>query len=239
MGSAADNVTPLPLAATVEALEGETLSELKEVVRQFDRAVDAVIRQDHGLAGAVIADGDAIERRCALLHARILTALACRPRPADLQMLAAVLHIARGVQGVGVQCARIANLVSAQAPRTSELAKLLELVDHAAGCAVSALWLGREAFASRNVELAHEALRADAEFRRRSRAAFCDAVELADPDDRRAGTMTAFLLISYAESVADIAVDIAEQTVTVVDGLFREIADAPPSMKGAVAASLP
>jgi phosphate transport system protein len=221
-------MTPPPLTPTVEELERETLGELQEVVRQLDRAVDAVIRQDHDLAGAVVADGEAIEQRCALLHVRILAMLGRCLSPSELPTVAALLHILRGVQAVGVQCTRIANLVPARAFMTSELATLLELAARAVACAVSALWLAREAFASRDVERAYETLRANAELKRRSEAIFRRASELVDPCERRAGTITAFLVISYAEAVGDIAVDIAEQAVIVVNGLFREVADRAP-----------
>ena len=39
--------------------------------------------------------------------------------------------------------------------------------------------------------------------------------------------MAAFLAASYLERIGDIAIDLAEQTVIVVDGLFREVADVP------------
>jgi phosphate uptake regulator len=227
------------LPSILEELERETLGELHEVVRLLDRALDAVICQDHELAAAVIAAEDAVDRRCACIHGRILSALPVRTAPADLQMLAALLHIVRGAQGIAARGTRVANLVTASACMTSELAALLKLIEGAMTCAISGVWLAREAFATRDIELSHEVARAAEELKRRTEMIFRRVLVQHQSDEHRTPTMTVFLLLSYAGGVSDIALDIAEQTVIVVEGMFREVADVGPLTGGTLAASAP
>jgi phosphate transport system protein len=218
----------------VEELERAALSELQAVVRQLDRAVEAVTRQDARLAAEVCTVDAAADRQCRLIQERVLAALTSHRAPPDLQMLACVLHILRGSRRIGGQCVNMAELVPAAAPQTAESTALLELVEGAAALSVSGVWLARAAFAARDVELAHEVVRLDAELTRRSRVIFRHALELADADDLREWALSALMFGSYAERISDAAVDIAEQTVIVVHGLFREVSDAePPSREPA------
>jgi phosphate uptake regulator len=219
--------SPLPkFSGTVETLEREALSELQGVVRQLDRAVEAVTRQDAQLAGQVLVDETAAEDRHRLVHQQVLGALASHRTAPDLQMLASLLHVLRGWRRIGGQCARMARLVST--PAATEAPALLELVEGGAALSVSAVWLARASFASRDLELAHEVARLDAELARRSSVIARRAMELADAGELHERAMTMLLFGSYAERVSDAAVDIAEQTVVIVNGVFREVAEAEP-----------
>jgi phosphate transport system protein len=219
--------TPLPkFTETVEALERDALGELQAVVRQLDRAVEAVTRQDAQLAGQVLVGEEAAEHRYRLLQERVLGALASHRGAPDLQMLAALLHVLRGLRRIARQCgnmARLAATTTAAAPTA-----LVELVEGAAALSVSGVWLARASFASRDVELAHEVARLDGELARRSRVIQRLAFDLADGGELHGCAMTMVLVGSHAERVSDAAVDIAEQTVVIVNGLFREVAEAEP-----------
>jgi phosphate transport system protein len=218
---------PLPkFTETVEALEREALSELQIVVRQLDRAVEAVTRQDAQLAGQVLVGDAAARDRYQLLQERVLGALASHRGAPDLQMLASLLHVLRGLRRIGAQCANMARLAAATTPAAPEPTALLELVEGGAALSVSAVWLARASFASRDVELAHEVARLDVELARRSRVIARRALELADAGELHERATTMLLVGSYAERVSDAAVDIAEQTVVIVNGLFREVAEA-------------
>ena len=85
----------------------------------------------------------------------------------------------------------------------------------------------RETFVSRNVELAQNLVRQDAEVDRLNRQITRRAVEIGDDLDMREWAIFMVLIARALERVGDNAVDIAEQTVFVVSGLFRELADAP------------
>jgi phosphate transport system protein len=221
---------------TVEALEREALSELQGVVRQLDRAVEAVTRQDAQLAGQVLVHEAAGEDRYRILQERVLAALASHRGAPDLQMLASLLHVLRGLRRIGGQCASMARLASAATVAAPEPTALLELVEGAAALSVSAVWLARASLASRDVELAHEVARLDAQLARRSQVIAHRALELADAGELHEWAMTMLLVGSYAERVSDAAVDIAEQTVVIVNGLFREV-DAEEPLPGEPAAA--
>jgi phosphate uptake regulator len=221
--------SPLPkFAETVHALERDALSELQQVVRQLDRAVEAVTCADAQLADQVLVDQAAAELRYRDLQQRVLEALASHRGAPDLQMLASLLHVLRGLRRIAGQAASMARLTSAAPAAVPEPTALLELVEGAAALSVSAVWLARASFASRDVELAHEVARLDAELARRSRVIQRRAFELADGGKLHEWAMTMLLVGSYAERVSDAAVDVAEQTVVIVNGLFREVAEAEP-----------
>jgi phosphate transport system protein len=222
------------LTEPVEELERAALGELQAVVRQLDRAVEAVTGQDAQLAAEVLAVDGAADRQCRLIQERVLAALTSHRAPPDLQMLACLVHVLRGSRRIGGQCVHMAELVPATPPLTAGSTALLELVEGAAALAVSGVWLARAAFASRDVELAHEVVRLDAELTRRSRVIFARALELADSDELREWALSMLLFGSYAERISDAAVDVAEQTVIIVPGLFREASEAdPPSREPA------
>lgn len=209
----------------VAALEREVLGELQAVVRQLDRSVEAVTHQDADLAGDVLATETAAEARYRILQERLLAALADHRAAPDLQMLACLLHVIRGSRRIDEQCASMVKLASTSAPAVPEATTLLELVEGAAALSVSAVWLARAAFAARDVELAHEVARVDTELTRRSRVIYRRALELGHIPEVREWAMAMLLVSSYAERVTDAAVDVAEQTVVIVTGLFREVAE--------------
>jgi phosphate uptake regulator len=230
--------SPLPkFTETVEALERDALGELQGVVRQLDRAVEAVTRPDAQLAGQMLLGEEAAEHRYRLLQQRVLAALASHRGAPDLQMLASLLHVLRGSRRIAGQCASMARLASTTAAAAAPAPiALLELVEGAGALSVSGVWLARASFVSRDVELAHEVARLDADLARRSRVIQRRAFELADGGELDGWAMTLLLVGSHAERVSDAAVDIAEQTVVIVNGLFREVAEAEPLPGEAAAA---
>jgi phosphate transport system protein len=84
----------------------------------------------------------------------------------------------------------------------------------------------KEAFATRDVEVAQDLVRQDAQINRLQRAIFKRAVEIGDDVEVREWAMFTILIARCLERIGDNTVDIAEQTVFVVTGLFRELADA-------------
>jgi phosphate transport system protein len=76
------------------------------------------------------------------------------------------------------------------------------------------------------VDLAHDLLRQDAEINALQRKIFRRAVDIGDNAELREWAMFMVLVARCLERIGDNTVDIAEQTVFVVTGLFREFADA-------------
>jgi phosphate transport system protein len=212
------------VSKAAEDLEHEALTLVQGLVHLLDRALDAVVYGDRRHADEVVAAVTARTRHCQRLQEAVMSALGRNPAPDELQILAAVLHISRGAERLGVQCVKIATIVPELADGKSS-AIFCELVEPAARVSVSAVWLAKQSFATRDVDLTYEVMRAEVELRRRSRDIYRAALEPGETGAVSRAAMAAFLVGSYLERVCDIAVDLAEQTVIVVDGLFREIAD--------------
>ncbi len=212
---------------TLKELEGQTLGGLEMVIGQLDRALEAISYQDVELAGMVVADDDRIDGRYLEVHQGVLSLLARQaPVAGDLRIVAALLHVIRCVERMGDQCVNIAKLVPLsgyEAPKDKEILDAIEQMGQRARSQVSQ---ARQAFAMRNVELAQDLVRQDLEINRLNREIFRRAVEVGDDLDLREWAMFMILVARCLERVGDNTVDVAEQTVFVVTGLFREMADA-------------
>jgi phosphate transport system protein len=212
---------------SLKELEEQTLGGMDIVVSQLDRALEAISYQDVELAGMVVADDDRIDGRYLEVHQGILSLLARQaPVATDLRIVAALLHIIRCVERMGDQCVNIAKLVPLsgyEAPKDKEILDSIERMGHLARAQVSQ---AKDAFASRNVELAQDLVRQDAEINKLNREIFRRAVDVGDDLDMREWGMFMILVARCLERLGDNTVDIAEQTVFVVTGLFREMADA-------------
>jgi phosphate transport system protein len=211
----------------LKSLERQALEGLDMVVGQLDRALESLGYQDVELAGMVVADDDRIDGRYLEVHQGVLSMLARQaPVATDLRLVAALLHIIRCVERMGDQCVNIAKLVPLsgyEAPKDKEIVDAIERMGQLARSQVSQ---AKEAFASRNVDLAQDLVRQDAEINRLNREIFKRAVDVGDDLDMREWAMFMILAARCLERIGDNTVDIAEQTVFVVTGLFREFADA-------------
>ena len=209
-------------------------------IQQLDRALEAISYQDVELAGMVVADDDRIDGRYLEVHQGVLSLLARQaPVAGDLRIVAALLHIIRCVERMGDQCVNIAKLVPLVRLRGAQ-GQGHPRRDRADGPArpLAGRRRPKEAFAARNVELAQDLVRQDAEINRLNREIFRRAVEVGDDLDLREWAMFMILVARCLERIGDNTVDIAEQVVFVVTGLFREMADAsqPPPDRDAIGA---
>jgi phosphate transport system protein len=211
----------------LKELEKQALDGLDLVIQQLDRSLEAVSYQDVELAAMVVADDDRIDGRYLEVHQGILSLLARQsPVAGDLRIVAALLHTIRCVERRGEQGGNIAKLVPLsgyEAPKDKDILDAIERMGQRARSQVSQ---AKEAFSSRNVELAQDLVRQDAEINRLNREIFRRAVEVGDDVDVREWGMFMILVARCLERIGDNTVDIAEQTVFVVTGLFRELADA-------------
>ncbi len=215
----------------LKELERQALGGLDLVTMQLDRALESVSYQDVELAGMVVADDDRIDGRYLEVHQGILSLLARQaPVAGDLRIVAALLHTIRCVERMGDQCVNIAKLVPLsgyEAPKDKDILDSIERMGQLARSQVSE---AKDAFATRNVDMARDLVNQDAEINRLNREIFRRAVEAGDDPDIREWAMFMVLVARCLERVGDNTVDIAEQVVFVVTGLFREFADtsAPP-----------
>src|SRR6201995_5856630 len=208
-------------------LERQTLGGMDLVLQQLDRALEAVSYQDIELAGMVVADDDRIDGRYLEVHQGILSLLARQaPGAGDLRIVAALLHTTRCIERMGDQCVNIAKLVPLSGHEAPKDKDLLDAIERMGQLAHSQGSQAKDAFGGRNVDLAQDLVRQDEEINRLNRDIFRRAVDIGDDAELREWAMFMILGARCLERIGDNTVDIAEQTVFVVTGLFREFADA-------------
>jgi phosphate transport system protein len=204
--------------------EQQVLGGLEIIVDQLDRALEAVALRDVELAQMVVADDDRIDGRYLEVHQSILSLLARQaPVAGDLRIVAALLHVVRCMERMGDQCANIAKLVPLSGHETPNDTQVLEEIEEMGRLARRQLVQSREAFAGRDLALAQVLVGQDAEINRLNRRVFRRAVEIGDDVELREWGMYMILVARCLERIGDNTVDIAEQVVFVVTGLFREM----------------
>jgi phosphate transport system protein len=209
------------------ALEAQALDGLDLVTQQLDRSLESLSYQDVELAGMVVADDDRIDGRYLEVHQGILSLLARQaPVAGDLRIVAALLHVIRCVERMGDQCVNIAKLVPLSGYEAPKDKDILDAIERMGRLARSQVSQAKQAFAERNTELAQDLVRQDIEINRLNRAIFRRAVEVGDNLELREWAMFMILVARCLERIGDNTVDIAEQIVFVVTGLFREFTDA-------------
>jgi len=211
----------------LKELERQVLGGLDLVISQLDRAQESVSYQDVELAALVVADDDRIDGRYLEVHQGILSLLARQaPVAGDLRIVAALLHVIRCIERMGDQCVNIAKLVPLSGYEAPKDKEILDAIERMGQLARSQVAQAKEALRTRNIQMAQDLVHQDAEINRLNRAIFKRAVEIGDDMDMREWGMFMILVARCLERIGDNTVDIAEQVVFVVTGLFRELAGA-------------
>ena len=212
---------------TLRELEQQALGGLDMVIGQLDRSLESLSYQDVELAGMVVADDDRIDGRYLEVNQGVLSLLARQaPVAGDLRIVAALLHVIRCVERMGDQCVNIAKLVPLSGHEAPKDKDILDAIGRMGQHARSQTSHAKQAFATRNVDLAQDLVRQDSQINRLNREIFRRAVEIGEDVEMREWAMFMVLVARCLERIGDNTVDIAEQTVFVVTGLFREFADA-------------
>jgi phosphate transport system protein len=208
-------------------LEGRALGGVDLVVESLDRAMESVQHQDVELAAMVIADDDRVDGRFLEVHQSILSLLATQaPVAGDLRIIAALLHVIKHVERMGDQCVNVSKLVPLAGHEPPVDEELLGMIVRMGELARTQALQCQQAFALRDVELAEDLVRQDAEINRLNRCVFNRAVVTGTDEDRREWAMHMMLMARALERIGDNAVDIGEQVAFVQTGLFREFSDA-------------
>jgi phosphate transport system protein len=208
-------------------LEQQALGGLDMVVEALGRALETVQQQDVELAGMVIADDDRIDGRYLEVHQGILSLLARQaPVAGDLRLVAALLHVIKNLERMGDQCVNMAKLVPLAGHEPPSDARILADIQQMGDQARQQVVQSKQAFERRDVDLAQDLVRQDDQIDRLNRDVFHLALEIGDDADTREWAMHMTLVARCIERIGDNAVDIGEQTVFVVTGLFREFEDA-------------
>ena len=204
-------------------LEQKTLDGFEMVIEQLDRALQSVGSRDVELAARVVAGDDRINRRYREVHEDALSLLALQtPVAGDLRLVAALLDIVRCIERMGDQCVNIAKLVPLSGSEATTDAFMLAAIERMGEVVRSQVSQAEEAFDTRDVALARGLVGRDGEINRLDREVFIRAVEVGGNLEVREWAMFMILVARCLERIAENAVNIAEQTVFVVIGLFRE-----------------
>jgi phosphate transport system protein len=208
-------------------LEEQTLGSLDLVVTTLDRTLEALEHHDVELAAIVVGDGDRLDGRFIEVHQSLLSLLALQaPVTSDLRVVAALLHVIQHAERMGDQCVNTAKLIPLTGHEPPRDEALMGMVDRMGRLARSEVQQARQAFRRRDVALAEDLVRQDAEINALNRDCFQRAVEIGTDADVREWAMTMMLIARAMERIGDNAVDVGEQVAFVVTGLFREFSDA-------------
>jgi phosphate transport system protein len=214
----------------LEKLERQALGALDLVLGQLDRALQAVSDHDVDLAGLVIADDVRIDGRFLDVHQGALSLLARQaPVAGDLRMIVALLHTIQCIERMGDQCANIAKLVPLSAEPAPKDREILDAIEGMGRLARHLVSETRLAFKSRHVSLARGLAGEGAGIGWLSRQVFGRALEIGDDAGVREWAMLMILVARALERITNNAIEIADQTVFVVTGRFRESPGASPA----------
>jgi len=206
-------------------LEAQALGGIDMAVGILDAALEALAHYDAELAAVVVADDDRINGRYLEVHQGVLSLLALQaPVAGDLRLVAALLHLVKHLERIGDQCTNIAKMVPLLGHEPPTDAAIVERIRAMGSQARSQVRQARQSFALRDPELALDLAGQDDTLDRLNREIFRRAIEIGGEDaDLREWAMSMILVARAIERIGDNAVDIGEQTVFVVTGLFREV----------------
>jgi phosphate transport system protein len=207
-------------------LERQVLDGFGLVSDQLTRAMDALERGDAALAGVVVATDQTIDRRYLDLHQGVITLLASQaPVAGDLRLVAALLHVVWCLERMGDQCVNIAKLVPLSGHESPRDARMLAAIEEMGRLVGLQIVQAERTFFSRNVELAEDLALQDDHVDQLNREVFRRAVDIGDDVELREWAMFMVLVARALERIGDNTVDVAEQTVFLVTGVLRELAD--------------
>jgi phosphate transport system protein len=208
-------------------LEEQALGGLDMVVGLLDEALEALEQYDAELAAIVVADDDRIDGRYLEVHQGVLSLLARQaPVAGDLRLVAALLHLVKHLERIGDQCVNIAKMVPLLGHEPPTDAQIVERIRAMGAQARSQVRQARQSFALRDPELAIDLSRQDDTIDCMNREIFRRAIDIGGEDaDLREWAMSMVLVSRALERIGDNAVDIGEQAVFVVTGLFRELGE--------------
>src|ERR671929_1880022 len=146
----------------LEDLEHATLGALDLVAIALDRTLEALEHRDIELAAMIVADDDRIDGRYLEVHQGLLSLLARQaPVATDLRLVAALLDVIKHVERMGDQCVNIAKLLPLAGNEPPSHPDVLEKIAEMARQARFEVSQAKQAFASRDVDLAADLVRQD------------------------------------------------------------------------------
>jgi len=212
-----------------EALESAETSLLTEgalVRQQLQGVMAALDSRDAEGAGRVILGDDRVDAAYLDTQGQVLNLLALQaPVAGDLRLVSAILHANVHIERMGDLCVNIAKFVQNRDPYPADSPMLLRIAEMGERAA-EMLDLSLSAFAQRSVELAEQLPDKDNFLDRLNRGMIGDLKQYAGDEESFEWATKLILVARYLERFGDHAVDIGEQIVFLVTGVFREFTDA-------------
>ncbi len=202
----------------LDSLQARLLAMAGEVESLLDRAIDALERRDTDAARKVRAGDRLVDELELEVDERALELLALQqPLARDLRQIFATLKIANDLERVGDHAVKIANATRALAshPPIPELPQFAEMTLLSRKMLSDSL----RAYTTRDARLAREVrLRDDEVDRLRDAAHRILAEHMLSEPGRIPAALEHILISQSLERVADLATNIAEETVFLVEG---------------------
>jgi phosphate transport system protein len=210
----------------LEQLELEILGMGELCERAVGRSVDALTRNDPGLAERVISADDQIDERYLSIENRTLQVLALQtPVAGDLRLLSAILHSNLHLERIGDQAVNVAKIFrSVEELPTSSV--ILTHIQEMSDVVRPMIRTAMDAFANRDLELCLRLPEMDDPVDRLNLGMYKEVAALADDPPLLNWGLRMLLVARQLERVGDNSVDIGEQVGFLLTGEFREFTDA-------------
>lgn len=213
------------VADTLAAVEEQTLLGLDGVARLLDPAGDRIERSGQRPELRIVPRERQVRDAVHRAHRDLLLLLTRHTvAAADLRLAAALLHACRGVDAMCDDVLDLHGVGRAGLSADGDVA-VLQAISWMRGLALHQVRIARDSFGSRDVELANTLSSGHAEIEQLNRDVVARALVDHDGYVRREKMRFAVLASECLARVSEQAVEIGEQIVFVVDGLFREVAD--------------
>ena len=211
----------------LEGIEAALQEEGALVLRALRTSVQALGRQDVGLADEVIAFDDEIDRRYFALEEAIESLLARQtPVAVDLRLALAVLFVNLHLERMADYCVTIAKLTKLMRDLGVDDDDIVGSIEEMAARAEEMIRVALDSFANRDVERAESLVELDELIDRANRRFVERLVDvMAEPELREWG-LRMVVVARTIERIGDRAVDIGEQTAYLLTAQFREFTDA-------------
>jgi phosphate transport system protein len=221
-----DNPLRATFGAELDALERRLQEEAVLVLRSLRASLNALRRQDVGLADEVIAFDDDVDATYLAIGQGVQELLARQtPVAADLRLVLAIIHVNLHLERMADLCVTVAKLAKLAHGLPADPA-LMEGFEEMSARAEAMVRVGMEAFAERDRDKAESLVHMDELIDRANRRVVEHVLELGGHPDMREWGIRMIVVSRSLERFGDHAVDIGEQVAYLVTGTFREFTDA-------------
>jgi phosphate transport system protein len=195
-------------------------------IAAVERAVQALVHRDDGLARLVIDADDEVDALYLELERRILDLVALQtPVASDLRLVSVIMHTNLHLERVGDQAVNVAKLAVATHSLPTD-ATILSHLEEMGAVAVRMLRTAIDSLAHRDLGLALMLPEMDDPLDMLNRTMYRHVVALAEDPGKLEWGVLMDVVSRQLERVGDNAVDIGEQVSFLLTGEFREFTDA-------------